>query len=96
MSGINEQNGGDVSARASSGFQLWWRWVLANAAAEPPPFWFDFSFDGPIILFVVLASGLAAQATVERTQAEYTEDAVGRRVQQLVREMLGDGCADRR
>jgi predicted permease len=34
--------------------------VLANASAEPPPFWFDFSFDGPIILFVVLASGLAA------------------------------------
>jgi len=34
--------------------------VLANIASEPPPFWFDFSFDGPIILFVVLASGLAA------------------------------------
>jgi predicted permease len=34
--------------------------VLTNASAEPPPFWFDFSFDGPIIVFVVMASGLAA------------------------------------
>ncbi len=34
--------------------------VLAMATTEPPPFWFDFSFDGPILFFVISASALSA------------------------------------
>jgi predicted permease len=34
--------------------------VLAMATTEPPPFWFDFSFDAPILFFVISASGFSA------------------------------------
>lgn len=34
MSEINVQSSGDVPERAFSGWQLWWQWVLANAAGE--------------------------------------------------------------
>jgi predicted permease len=34
--------------------------VMVMATSEPPPFWFDFSFDGPILFFVIAASALSA------------------------------------
>jgi putative ABC transport system permease protein len=34
--------------------------TFALAVTSPPPFWFIFKIDGPVLLFVVAASGLAA------------------------------------
>lgn len=43
-------------------FLGWWglRVTFALAVTSPPPFWFLFKIDGPVLLFVVLASALAA------------------------------------
>jgi predicted permease len=43
-------------------FLGWWglRVTFALAVTSPPPFWFQFKIDGPVLLFVVAASALAA------------------------------------
>jgi hypothetical protein len=55
MSEINEQNGQDGSEHPFSGFQLWWQWVLANAAGEA------------VGLGAASLIGVALAWTVERT-----------------------------
>jgi len=52
-----------VGLGALLGVFLGWlglRMTFAMAVTSPPPFWFIFKIDGPVLLFVVAASGLAA------------------------------------
>jgi putative ABC transport system permease protein len=52
-----------VGFGAALGIFLGWlglRVTFALAVTSPPPFWFIFEIDGPVLLFVVAASGLAA------------------------------------
>ena len=52
-----------VGLGALLGVFLGWlglRLTFVMAVTSPPPFWFIFKIDGPVLLFVVAASGLAA------------------------------------
>jgi predicted permease len=52
-----------VSLGAALGIFLGWlglRVTFALAVTSPPPFWFIFKIDGPVLLFVIAASAVAA------------------------------------